>query len=85
VVAHPLALDILMSLARLSAEDGDVARALELLAFVLHHPASEQQTRDQAEPLRAELAQRTSADALHAAEARGRALELDELAAQVLV
>jgi predicted ATPase/DNA-binding SARP family transcriptional activator/Tfp pilus assembly protein PilF len=79
-----LALDILMSLARLSAEDGDVMRALELLAFVLHHPASEQQTKDQAEPLRAELGQRISNDALHAAEARGRALELDVLAAQIL-
>jgi DNA-binding SARP family transcriptional activator/predicted ATPase len=79
-----LALDILMSLAKLAAEDGDVVRALEILAFVLHHPACEQQTRDQAEPLRAELAQRISTDALNAAEARSRALELDELAAQVL-
>jgi predicted ATPase/DNA-binding SARP family transcriptional activator/Tfp pilus assembly protein PilF len=79
-----LALDTLMSLAKLTAQEGDVERALELLAFVFHHPASEQQTRDQIEPLRAELARGVSAQAVAAAETRGRALDLDELAATIL-
>ena len=61
-----------------------VDRALELLAFVLHHPASEQQTRDQIEPLRTELAHRVSAPAVTAAETRGRALDLDKLVATIL-
>jgi predicted ATPase/DNA-binding SARP family transcriptional activator/Tfp pilus assembly protein PilF len=79
-----LALDILMSLTKLTAQEGDVERALELLAFVFHHPASEQQTRDQIEPLRAKLAHRVSTQAVAAAETRGRALDLNELAATIL-
>ena len=79
-----LALDILMSLAKLTAQEGDVERALELLTFVFHHPASEQQTRDQIEPLRAKLADRVPAQAVAASEIRGRALDLNELAAIIL-
>jgi DNA-binding SARP family transcriptional activator/predicted ATPase/Tfp pilus assembly protein PilF len=75
-----LALDILMSIARLLAEDGELERGLELLAFVAHHPACEQQTRDQLEPLRSELAAGVSPEAALAAEARARTLKLDEIA-----
>jgi predicted ATPase len=79
-----LALDIVASLARLTAERGEIDRALELLSFVLHHPASEQQTRDRSDPLRLELARQVAADVASAAEARGRALDLDHVAARVL-
>jgi DNA-binding SARP family transcriptional activator/predicted ATPase len=79
-----LALDILMSLARLVGEDGDTVRALELLAFVRHHPAAEQQTRDQIGSLRAEFVRRVAEEVATAAEARGPGLQLAEVAAGVL-
>jgi tetratricopeptide (TPR) repeat protein len=76
-----LALDILASLAKLTAERGEIDRALELLSFVVHHPACEEQTRVRSEPLRLELARQVGADVASAAEARGRALDLDDVAA----
>jgi predicted ATPase/DNA-binding SARP family transcriptional activator/Tfp pilus assembly protein PilF len=79
-----LSLDVLTSVARLVAEGREVERALELLALVWHHPACEQQTRERSEPLRQTLSQQVSAEVARAAEARGRALELDDVAAQIL-
>lgn len=79
-----LALDILASLAKLTAGGGEVEHALELLAFVLHQTACEQQTRAQSEPLRQALARQLAAEVARAAEARGRALALDHVAAQFL-
>jgi DNA-binding SARP family transcriptional activator/predicted ATPase len=77
-----LVLDIVASLARLTAERGEIESALELLGFVLHHPACEQQTRTRSEPLRLELARQVGADVASAAEARGRAMDLDYVAAR---
>ncbi|MEJ2210982.1 MAG: tetratricopeptide repeat protein [Anaerolineae bacterium] len=79
-----LAVDTVMSLAALVADDGDVEGALTLLSFVVHHPACEQQTRDQAEPLRADLAGRLPTDVARQAEARGRDLEMEQVSGWVL-
>ncbi len=79
-----LALDVLTGIAQLCGAAGEVERALELVAFILQHPASEQQTRVQVEPLRAGFAARLSAEAAATAEARGRLLELDGIAAGIL-
>jgi hypothetical protein len=79
-----LALDVLMSMARGMADVGEAEQALELVAFVLHHPASEQQTRDQIEPLRAELVSRLRSEAAADAEARGRTLDLQGVASGIL-
>jgi DNA-binding SARP family transcriptional activator/predicted ATPase/Tfp pilus assembly protein PilF len=80
----PLALDILGSIAELAAQAGDIGQAVELVAFVLHHPASEQQTRAQMDPLRAALRARLSEQAVAIAEARCRALDLDGVATKIL-
>jgi tetratricopeptide (TPR) repeat protein len=79
-----LAVDVVMSLAHLVAEEGDAERALALLAFVVDHPACEQQTRDRAEPLRAKLAGCVAAEVAHDAEALGRGLGLEEVVARAL-
>jgi predicted ATPase/DNA-binding SARP family transcriptional activator len=79
-----LALDVLKGIAQLSSEAGKIERALELVAFILHHPASEQQTRAQVGPWRVELAAQLSAKAAATAEARGRAMDLDTIAASIL-
>jgi tetratricopeptide (TPR) repeat protein len=51
----PFALDALTGLASLQAKQDDRQHALELLLMVLNHPASLQETKDRADPLRAEL------------------------------
>ncbi len=79
-----LALDVLMSLARGMADEGEAEQALELLAFVLHHPASEQQTKDRSEPLHAELASRLASQAAAETEARGRSMDLQGVASRLL-
>lgn len=83
-IAASLALDVLVSLAQLTGQKGDLEQALELLAFITHHPASEQQTRDKTPPLRVELAGQLPAEIVAAAEARGRDLNLDQVAARIL-
>jgi tetratricopeptide (TPR) repeat protein len=61
IQADPLALDILVGLAILllketgPSQSQNQAQAVELLTLALHHPASEQETRDQAQALLAEL------------------------------
>jgi predicted ATPase/DNA-binding XRE family transcriptional regulator len=55
VQAIPLALDALIGLAYLQAQAGEAERALELSTYVLHHPASTQETKDRAGRLAAEL------------------------------
>jgi predicted ATPase/DNA-binding SARP family transcriptional activator len=52
-------------------------QAVELLAFVLQHPASSQEARDRAAALLAELEARLSPAAVAAAKARGQARDLE--------
>jgi predicted ATPase/transcriptional regulator with XRE-family HTH domain len=57
----PVALESLVGVSSLRAKSGDPQSALELLLIVLNHPACDQETKKQAEPLRIELeAQLTS-------------------------
>jgi hypothetical protein len=74
-----LALGILGSMVGIMSQQGEVEAAVELAAFVHHHPASEQQTRAHLEAVRAELASRLPADVAAAAEARGMALDLESV------
>jgi hypothetical protein len=64
------ALDTLVGVAGLWARLGQSERAVELAAFVLHHRASPQHTKDKAERLLTELGSQLSAEALAGAEKR---------------
>ena len=58
--AVPLALHAITGLATLTARRGEMGQALELLDFVLAHPATEQEARERAERLRSELGHQVS-------------------------
>ena len=73
----PMMLDSLTGIAAIRAHVGEAARAAELLAFILNHPASEYATRTKARRLFAEVSVQLPPEALAEAEARGRAKELE--------
>jgi tetratricopeptide (TPR) repeat protein len=79
-----IALAALKSIAELLAGDGDIEQALELWAFVVHHSACEQQTRSQIEALQTEFRSQLPSEAAAQADARGRILDLNDVAAKVL-
>jgi predicted ATPase len=68
----PFALDALAGLASLHAKQDDRQHALELLLIVLNHPASLQETKDRADPLRAELETQLSPARVKAIQAHAR-------------
>ncbi|MEY2934910.1 MAG: hypothetical protein RL033_5659 [Pseudomonadota bacterium] len=75
-----LTLQVVASCALLAARAGRPERAVELLALVDHHSATELATRNRrVRPLLAELGARLPPAELEAAQARGRALELAAL------
>jgi hypothetical protein len=74
----------LVSTADLLARQVENERAAELAALVFHHPATNQETRDRAGNLLARLAAQMPAALLAAAQARGRAGELQAMAADAL-
>jgi hypothetical protein len=78
-----MVLDGLVGLASLltANEPGEEAaeQAIELLTFVLHHPAISQEARDRAAPLLAELEGRLSPAAVAAAKERGQARDLQAI------
>jgi tetratricopeptide (TPR) repeat protein len=80
----PLALDILTGMVELLASVGETKRALELSAFVIHHPATEQQIKDRLEPLRDELVAYLPDQVAAAAQARGQTHALDAVVAEIL-
>jgi len=80
-VPAPLAL---AGTATLLAAEGEKERALELLALVLHHPASWQWTKDRAAALVAELEAELSPDAVAAALEHGRTRDLAATVAELL-
>ena len=81
-------MDSLVGLAKLlpTRDPGEAAaeRAIELLAFVLQHPATTQEARDRAELLLEELEGRLSPAAVAAAKARGQARDVEEIVAREL-
>lgn len=75
-------LHIVTSIAALLAQDGEKARAIEMLVLVLHHPASQKTTRDRAGHLLSDLTSQLSAQQVAAAQERGKARRLEELVRQ---
>jgi len=65
-----IALEALVGIARLSAKQGKIERALELLLIVLNHPASLQETKTRADSLRTELEAQLTPRQVEAVQAR---------------
>jgi len=80
----PTALDALVGLAHLLAQEAEPEAAVESLALVLHHPAARQIDRDRTQGLLAELESGMAPDEFAAAVARGEARQLEEVAAEIL-
>ena len=76
-------LEAIATLAQVFAAEGDVLRAVELLAFVVAHPATIHRVRQPLARLLAGLAAELPAEQFTAAAARGRARELDDLVAEL--
>jgi len=67
-------------------ESGDIEQeqAIELLALALHHPASEQETKDRAKRLLDELASSLPRESVAAAQERGQARDLKATVEELL-
>lgn len=74
----------LVGVARLLAHTGDTARALELLAFIMVHPVSWQETKDWAGRLFEELTAELTPESVDAARERAKSLTLDEIVTRIL-
>jgi class 3 adenylate cyclase/tetratricopeptide (TPR) repeat protein len=79
--ATPLALEVIIGVARLRARAGQPEQAAELLGLALHHPASNSDVAIQAELFNSELAATLPPARLAAAIERGGALTLDPVVA----
>jgi hypothetical protein len=78
--AVPRALAALTSRAALAAQMGDPVRAIELAALCVHHPASQKDVQRRGIRFLAALAEQLPPEVMAAAQARGRAKTLEEVA-----
>jgi ATP/maltotriose-dependent transcriptional regulator MalT len=76
-------IDVLESFARLLCQIGERETAVEVAAFIAQHPAAWRIYRTKASRLLAQLETELAPDEFAKAEARGRALTLDEAVAHV--
>jgi len=74
-----LALDVLLSVAQIKSQSGEMPQALELLEFIRQHPAAEIQTKEKIEPLWASLTSQLPDGAVESAKTQGRQLSLDTI------
>ncbi|MEK7276380.1 MAG: tetratricopeptide repeat protein [Chloroflexota bacterium] len=79
-----IALDALVSIAALRARDGDKEGALELFGLIRNHPKVDPETAQNVEKLLPQTAEGLGADAVRAAEERGKARELADVIAAIL-
>lgn len=79
-----VALEILAGLAELEAQAGHPTRALEWLGLAFHHPASRRETYFEAECLLATLKTQLPSGEVEAALARGQALALEKVVAELV-
>ncbi len=75
----PLALDILVEFSEVLAREGEIEKALELLALPLAHPATEAWVRERADALFRELSSQLPPATVAALKERGRARSLEEV------
>jgi tetratricopeptide (TPR) repeat protein len=81
--AAPLALELLVGLARLRARAGQPEPAAELLGLALRHPASNSDVKIQVELFLGQLADVLAPELLEAAIVRGGELELEAVVAEI--
>ncbi|MBN1667228.1 MAG: tetratricopeptide repeat protein [Anaerolineales bacterium] len=79
----PFATAILLNLARIFVQSQQPVLAVELLAMVAHHPASQEKTRQQAGALLDELEQQVAEKDFQAANTRGQAAQLEQALALI--
>ena len=80
----PSALNALTGLAALDTRQKPSHDTLELVIFVLQHPASNEEAKDLASRLKVELITKLTSEEIQAAEARAGSKSLDELVVQTL-
>lgn len=82
--AIPFVLDALAGLAAIAVSEGRFERALELALPVLRHPASSQETKDQAERLRSEVEVQLTSHQIEAARAWAQAKTSEAIVTEIL-
>lgn len=81
--AVPLMLSVVAGIAACWQRQGRAEQALELLAFVEHHPVAEQEAKDRAAQLRAQIEPELAPQIAAAALGRGAARRLDEVCEEI--
>ena len=81
----PLILDCLAGIIELFVTEGDLAYAALLAIFITGHPASRAKITERAAHLLARIEADLSSNALDAVHQRSRSLDLDSVAAQLLL
>lgn len=82
--ATPIALDALLGLAALHAQEQQPELALELLLHTLRHPALRQETRGRAEELRATLEAQLTLPQQEAVQARAQARDFEAIVTEII-
>lgn len=80
----PFALDALLGLAIIDAQNSDAGRALELVTHVLHNPATTHDAKARAEKLGAEIELRLTPQQIHEAQAWAQKANFDEVVSRAL-
>lgn len=84
IQAIPLALDVLIGMAKLMLREGKKQNVLEILAFVLNHPAIDQEGRRKAEKLLTTIASELAAEIIANAQERGKEKEFRQVVSEIL-
>ena len=79
----PVAMEALVELAALRSERNEREEAIEILSFIVGHPATEKRTAEQAQALASEVAATLPTPAVTAAQERGRRKSLTEVINEV--
>lgn len=82
--AIPLALDVLIGMAKLMLRDNKKQNVLEILAFVLNHPAIDQEGRRKAERLLATIASELATEIIANAQAKGKEKDFQQVVSEIL-
>jgi tetratricopeptide (TPR) repeat protein len=80
----PLALDILVGIAELSAQEGDSQLAIELLTFTLEHSGTEKQTQEQGTQLKIKIETEKSSDETQSFQRFSNTTSLQEVVNQLV-
>jgi tetratricopeptide (TPR) repeat protein len=86
IQSPPLSLGVLIGMAKLLSVEGNTKPALEILAFIIHHPAIDKEAAVRAEQLFDEIVKEYDLPqtAVASADEKGRGLVLEEVVRQML-